>query len=151
MSIIDKLKDAEILATMSAGEKLWGAVVVMIIGIATCLVALTVIMYAIKLMHVIFRPKEEKSGQDAAAPEAAAELNPDDFDDGAVVVTCPADGKVTALNAAVGASVRSGDVLLILNAFNCDNEITAPEDGTISRILVDEGNQVRRGEALVVM
>lgn len=149
MSIIDRLRDPEILNAMSVGEKLWGAVVVMIIGLVACMVALTVIMYSIKLMHVIFSPREEK--EEKGGDNGQVRLEPGDFDDGATVITCPADGKVTALNAAVGAAVRAGDVLLILNAFNCDNEIIAPADGVISRILAEEGNAVRKGEALVVM
>ena len=150
VSIIDKLGDPGILAGMSAGEKLWGAFVTMIIGLAACMVVLAIIMYSIKLMHLVFGEKAKKT-DGPEKDDGAVVLDPADFEDGAVVISCPADGSVTELNAHEGASVKAGDTLLILNAAGAENEVTVPEDGTISRVLVEAGAQVRRGQALAVM
>lgn len=146
MSIIDRLGDPEILSAMSTGEKLWGAVVVMIIGLLSCIVVLAIIMYAIKLMHLVF-----SRGADKDKKPDEIRLDPAQFDDGAVVISCPADGSVTALNASDGARVKAGDTLLILKVEGTDNEIIAPEDGTISKMLVSAGAEVRRGQALVIL
>lgn len=151
VSIIDRLGDENILAGMSVGEKLWGAVVTMIIGLAACMVVLTIIMYSIKLMHLIFGGKEKKTAGEEKKTDGEVVLDPADFEDGAVVISCPADGSVTALNAREGAAVKAGDTLLILSSAGSESEVIAPEDGTIRRVLVEAGAQVRRGEALAVM
>ncbi|MBP5166026.1 MAG: biotin/lipoyl-binding protein [Oscillospiraceae bacterium] len=151
MSIIDRLGDPNILAGMTVGEKLWGAVVTMIIGIAACMVVLAIIMYSIKLMHLVFGGKEEKAAGEEKKTDGEVVLDPADFEDGAVVISCPADGSVTALNAHEGAAVKAGDTLLILSSAGSENEVIVPEDGTIRRVLVEAGAQVRRGEALAVM
>lgn len=155
MSILEQMKDPALLEQMGLGTKLWGSVTVMIIGMAACLVALTAIMYAIKLMHFIFR--EKKQSEAPAAPEAAAAaaaapaaVDLSAFPAGSLVLSCPCEGTVRQLNAGVGASVRAGDVLLLLDAFNTVNEIVAPEDGVVREIRVSAGDRVSGGDALVV-
>ena len=152
MSILEQMKDPALLEQMGLGAKLWGSVTVMIIGMAACLVALTAIMYAIKLMHFIFR--EKKQSEAPAAPEAAAAapaaVDLSAFPAGSLVLSCPCEGTVRQLNAGVGASVRAGDVLLLLDAFNTVNEIVAPEDGVVREIRVSAGDRVSGGDALVV-
>ena len=73
MSIIEKLQDPEILATLPMGEKLSGALIVMVLGIATCIVILTILMFAVKLMHFVMS-KAERKAEKAAAP--AGEIDP---------------------------------------------------------------------------
>lgn len=68
MSIIEKLQDPEILATLPLGEKLSGALIVMVLGLATCIVVLTIIMFAVKIMHHIMSGTERKAEKAAAAP-----------------------------------------------------------------------------------
>lgn len=157
MSILERLRDPALLDQMSLGEKLWGAVIVMIIGMVACLVALTAIMYAIKLMHLLFRDRKQvpAAAAAAAAPageEAAVRLpDPRAFAAGSVVVSSPCAGQVTALNARVGASVRAGDVLLLLRAFQSENELLAPEDGVVAELRVAQGDQVGDGQVLAVL
>ena len=73
MSIIEKLQDPEVLATLPMGEKLSGALIVMVLGIATCIVILTILMFAVKLMHFIMSKSEAKA-EKAVAP--AGEIDP---------------------------------------------------------------------------
>ena len=51
----------------------------------------------------------------------------------------------------VGASIREGDTILIIEAMKTMNHIAAPRSGTISAILVEDKQPVEFGEALVVI
>lgn len=47
-------------------------------------------------------------------------------------VTAPFPGMVKKLCVAAGTSVKTGDVILVLEAMKMDNDITAPCDGVVS-------------------
>ncbi len=67
----------------------------------------------------------------AAAPAAPA---PAAGGAGSVKVSSPMPGKILAVKANVGDSVKKGQVILILEAMKMENEVVAPEDGTIASI-----------------
>ena len=81
----------------------------------------------------------------AAAPKAAAGAA------GAVTVKAPMPGNILDVKVAVGASVKAGDVLVILEAMKMENEIVAPQDGTVASINVNKGDTVNSGDVLVSM
>ena len=70
---------------------------------------------------------------------------------GACVVEAPMPGKILKISVAVGASVSSGDVLLILEAMKMENEISAPAGGTVREIRAREGDSVNTGDVLIVL
>ena len=78
----------------------------------------------------------------AAAPKAAA---------GAVTVKAPMPGNILDVKVAAGASVKAGDVLVILEAMKMENEIVAPQGGTVASINVNKGDTVNSGDVLVSM
>lgn len=96
----------------------------------------------------------------AAAPAAAASA-PAGNDDPAShpgAVTSPMVG--TAYLAAepgaapfvtVGASVKEGDTLLIVEAMKTMNQIPSPKSGTVKRVLVEDGSPVEFGAPLVII
>ena len=51
----------------------------------------------------------------------------------------------------VGATVKEGDTLLIIEAMKTMNHIPAPRAGTIKRILVEDGAPVEFGAPLVIL
>ena len=51
----------------------------------------------------------------------------------------------------VGATVKEGDTLLIIEAMKTMNHIPAPRSGTIKRILVEDGGPVEFGAPLVII
>lgn len=51
----------------------------------------------------------------------------------------------------IGASVKAGDKLLLVEAMKTFNEIVAPKAGTVTHILVEDGQPVEYGEPLVVI
>jgi len=75
LSIIERMKDPDILATLPIGEKLYGALVVMVLGLATCIVVLTIIMLFVKILHAIMSRNEKKAQR--AAEEPAGEIDPE--------------------------------------------------------------------------
>ena len=52
---------------------------------------------------------------------------------------------------AAGQSVKSGDVMLILEAMKMENEILAPRDGVVAQVAVTKGATVNTGDTLVVL
>lgn len=75
----------------------------------------------------------------AAAPAAA----------GSVSVDAPMPGNILDIKVSNGASVKAGDVLLILEAMKMENEIVAPQDGTVASVNVNKGDTVEAGQTLV--
>ncbi len=80
----------------------------------------------------------------AAAPKAASAA-------GAVTVKAPMPGNILDVKVSAGASVKAGDVLVILEAMKMENEIVAPQDGTVASINVNKGDTVNSGDVLVSM
>ena len=64
-------------------------------------------------------------------------------------VTVPMPGNILDVKAAVGASVKAGDVLCILEAMKMENEIVAPQDGTVASVNCRKGDVVNVGDLLV--
>lgn len=149
MSILERLRNPDLLAQMTMGEKLWGALVVTIIGMVVCMVALTAIMYSIKLMHLIFREKTEKA-KTPDVPEAPEKPVLPTIPAEAAAILSPAAGKVTMLNAFEGASVQENDLLLLLEVDGTAYEVTAPCAGTVLSLCVHENDSVLTDAALVI-
>ena len=80
----------------------------------------------------------------APAPKAAGVA-------GSVVVSSPMPGKILNIKSSVGASVKRGEVILILEAMKMENEVVAPEDGTVASINVAAGDSVEAGDTLATL
>ncbi|WP_314346018.1 biotin/lipoyl-containing protein [Oribacterium sinus] len=96
---------------------------------------------------VVSAPKAvEKSAPAAAAPVASAPQAA--AKDGNVAVSAPMPGKILAVKAKEGDSVKAGDVLLVLEAMKMENDIVAPQDGVVASINVKVGDSVESGAKL---
>jgi len=90
----------------------------------------------------------------AAAPAAAS----DDPASHPGAVTSPMVGTVylqaepgTPAFVSVGAQVKEGDTLLIIEAMKTMNHIPAPKSGTVKRILVEDSSAVEFGAPLMII
>ena len=70
---------------------------------------------------------------------------------GAISVKAPMPGNIMKINAKVGAAVKKGDVLVVLEAMKMENDICAPEDGTVASIEVAQGATVETDAVLVTL
>ena len=62
-----------------------------------------------------------------------------------------APGNILSVNVSQGQAVKSGDILVILEAMKMENEILAPRDGTVAQVVTSKGAVVETGAPLVVL
>ena len=85
----------------------------------------------------------------APAPAAAAAPAPAPAAAGAgAPVNAPMPGTILDVKVSAGQAVKSGDVLMILEAMKMENEIMAPKDGTVTSVPVSKGASVESGALL---
>lgn len=66
-------------------------------------------------------------------------------------VTAPMPGTILDVKAAVGDTVKKGQVIMILEAMKMENDIVAPCDGKITSVLTSKGATVNSGDALATI
>ena len=66
-------------------------------------------------------------------------------------VTSPLPGTVLDVKVQNGQSVKSGDLLVVVEAMKMENEIVAPRDGVISSVATSKGAAVESGTPLVYL
>ena len=86
-----------------------------------------------------------------AAPKAAPKAAAKPVAAGATTVSAPMPGKISKILKKAGDTVKSGDVLIMLEAMKMQNEIMAPADGKVADVSVNEGQAVNTGDVLVVL
>lgn len=86
-----------------------------------------------------------------AAPAPAPKAPAASGTAGSVEVQAPMPGKILAVKANPGQSVKKGEVILLLEAMKMENEVVAPQDGTIASINVNSGDMVEAGNVLATM
>ncbi len=67
------------------------------------------------------------------------------------VVKAPMPGNILRVEVTQGATVKAGDLLVILEAMKMENEILAPRDGTVAQVAVSKGATVDTDAPLVVL
>lgn len=82
----------------------------------------------------------------SAAPAASASVSAD-----GTQILAPMPGAILNVNSSVGAAVKAGDVLMVLEAMKMENEIVAPCDGVVKQILVTKGSTVNTDDVLAVI
>ena len=93
---------------------------------------------------------EELTGA-APAPAAAPAAAPPPPAAGGEQVTSPMPGTILDIKISQGASVKKGDVLMILEAMKMENEIMCPCDGKVASINTSKGAAVESGSLLCVI
>ncbi len=84
-----------------------------------------------------------------AAPKAAAPAGTAGSDGEVTASGVP--GKICKIEANVGAAVKAGDTVLVLEAMKMEIPVVAPQDGTVATINVAVGDAVESGDVLATM
>ena len=106
--------------------------------------------YTITVNGTAYEVTVEETGSvsaPAAAPKAAAPAGAA----GSVEVTASVPGKICKIEANVGAAVKAGDTVLVLEAMKMEIPVVAPQDGTVATINVAVGDAVESGDVLATM
>jgi biotin carboxyl carrier protein len=100
--------------------------------------------YEIELEELTGAAPAPAAAAPAPAPAAAAPA-------GGEQVTSPMPGTILDVKVSQGASVKKGDVLMILEAMKMENEIMCPCDGKVASINAAKGTAVESGTLLCVI
>ena len=71
--------------------------------------------------------------------------------DGVAEIKTAMPGKVVRILVAVGAEVKKGDGVIVVEAMKMQNEMKSPKTGTVAKINAAEGDTVAAGDILVVI
>jgi acetyl-CoA carboxylase biotin carboxylase subunit len=63
----------------------------------------------------------------------------------------PMPGKILAVHAAPGQTVKKGETLVILEAMKMEHDVSAPHDGVVREVACEVGQQVDAGTVLVTL
>ncbi|MBD5556667.1 MAG: biotin/lipoyl-binding protein [Roseburia sp.] len=86
----------------------------------------------------------------AAAPKPAA-ASGNNASAGNVKIEAGAAGKVFKIESSVGASVKKGDAILVLEIMKMETPVVATCDGTVASINVNVGDMVEAGALLATL
>ena len=96
--------------------------------------------------HAGMTPESTPRSSAAALPAAQGAAGSGDMQ-----VRAPMPGLVLEVCVSLGQDVKSGDVLLRLEAMKMENDIESQTGGRVKEILVKKGDEVQEDEALLVL
>jgi acetyl/propionyl-CoA carboxylase alpha subunit len=85
--------------------------------------------------------------EESTAPEAPAAPTIG----GEGMIAAPMQGRVLTIRVGVGDTVRSGDVLIMLESWEMLYEVSATSDGRVKEVFVADGAYVKKGEPLIAI
>ena len=98
-----------------------------------------------KVYEVELESVTEAQGSIAVAPQAAPAAAGDQE------VKAPMAGTILDVKVAVGAQVKKGQVIAILEAMKLENEVVSTAEGTVKQVLVNKGQAVTNQQVLVIV
>lgn len=90
-------------------------------------------------------PKPEEKGKDAA------EAKPVTLSEGEVAIRAPMPGMIIDYKVKEGDKIKSGDIVVVLEAMKMENSLTSPTDGVIKKISFHAGSSVNKDDVLCVI
>lgn len=93
------------------------------------------------------QPVAAATAAPAQAPKAVAPVSAA----GSIKVESPMPGTIVDVKVKENQQVKSGDVLVVLEAMKMENEIKAPSDGKVASVNTSKGASVETGTLLVTL
>lgn len=91
----------------------------------------------------------QSSAATIAAAPAAAPASGEEVADESKVCRSPVSGIVVKCNARNGQTIKTGDILFVLEAMKMETEITAPISGKVASVKVNAGDSVKGGQVVL--
>lgn len=110
--------------------------------------------HAAPVTHVVSAPVQHVSAPAAVAapaPEAPAAENPNAVKSPMVGTAYLRPSPESKPFVEIGASVKAGEKILLVEAMKTYNEIVAPKSGKVTRIFVEDGSPVEYGQPLMII
>lgn len=101
----------------------------------------------VAVQQPVAAPQQTAAPAPAEAPKPAAKTT----NAAGEKIECPMPGTIVKVNVTEGATIKKGDVLVVLEAMKMENEIMSPVDGTVAQVNVTKGAAVNSGDLLVVI
>ncbi len=95
--------------------------------------------------------EKEPTSQVEPAPQAAPVKKVQSDSIEGETISAPMPGTILDVKVSEGQSVKSGDILFILEAMKMENEIVSPKDGVINKIYISKSATVSTGDSLVTI
>lgn len=105
------------------------------------------VVTGVKQVPVNAAPVDAPATPAAPAVSAAPAANVAD----GTPVKAPMPGTILAVKAPEGTAVKSGDVIVVLEAMKMENDIVAPCDGTVKSIVAAKGASVNTDDVIAVI
>ncbi len=111
--------------------------------------------FTLKVNETPFRAQFKEPAKHAAIPTLAPAITRTEKTRGQVpeegTVVAPMAGKIVSVKTKKGDTVKTGDVVCILEAMKMENEISAPMAGVVQEVNVSEGAAVNEGDVLILI
>jgi biotin carboxyl carrier protein len=104
-----------------------------------------------KVYEVELESVSEAQGTIAVAQNAAPQAPAAPAAAGDQEVKAPMAGTILDVKVAVGAQVKKGQVIAILEAMKLENEVVSTAEGTVKQVLVNKGQAVTNQQVLVIV
>ena len=104
-----------------------------------------------KVYEVELESVSEAQGTIAVAQNAAPQAPAAPAAAGDQEFKAPMAGTILDVKVAVGAQVKKGQVIAILEAMKLENEVVSTAEGTVKQVLVNKGQAVTNQQVLVIV
>ncbi len=108
-------------------------------------------VYKVKVNGKVYEVELEKVTETGGSVEVSATTEAKTVSADANTVNSPLQGKIFKLPVKVGDTVKSGDVVAIIEAMKMESEVQTSQSGTVKEILVSVGSEVDSNQPLVVI
>ncbi len=85
----------------------------------------------------------------ASAPAQPTQAAPSPANVSGEAIKAPMPGTILDVRVSPGSAVKTGDILIILEAMKMENEITASRDGVVAQVIATKGASVVTGDVLL--